>query len=34
MAAPVLELTGIQRVYRTAAGELNVLSDANLALQP
>ena len=33
MAAPVLELTGIQRVYRTAAGELNVLSDANLALQ-
>jgi lipoprotein-releasing system ATP-binding protein len=33
MTAPVLELSGIQRVYRTAAGELNVLSDANLKLE-
>ena len=33
MTAPVLELAGINRVYKTAAGELNVLSDANLQLQ-
>jgi lipoprotein-releasing system ATP-binding protein len=33
MAAPVLELSGIDRVYRTAAGELNVLSGANLKLE-
>jgi len=33
MTVPVLELAGIQRVYRTAAGELNVLSGADLKLQ-
>nr|WP_321440922.1 ABC transporter ATP-binding protein [uncultured Hyphomonas sp.] len=33
MTTPVLELAGINRVYKTAAGELNVLSDANLQLQ-
>jgi len=33
MAAPVLELAGINRVYKTAAGELNVLSGADLKLQ-
>jgi lipoprotein-releasing system ATP-binding protein len=33
MTAPVLELAGINRVYKTAAGELNVLSDADLQLQ-
>ena len=33
MAAPVLELSGIERVYRTAAGELNVLSGADLKLE-
>ncbi|MCA8898655.1 MAG: ABC transporter ATP-binding protein [Hyphomonas sp.] len=33
MAAPVLELSGIDRVYRTAAGELNVLKDASLKLE-
>jgi len=33
MAAPVLELAGIDRVYRTAAGELNVLKDASLKLE-
>ncbi|MEZ6000511.1 ABC transporter ATP-binding protein [Hyphomonas sp.] len=33
MAAPVLELSGINRAYKTAAGELNVLSGAELKLQ-
>ncbi|WP_273186932.1 ABC transporter ATP-binding protein [Hyphomonas adhaerens] len=33
MTVPVLELLGIKRVYKTAAGELNVLSDADLKLQ-
>nr|WP_321362201.1 ABC transporter ATP-binding protein [uncultured Hyphomonas sp.] len=33
MMVPVLELLGIRRVYKTAAGELNVLSDADLKLQ-
>ena len=33
MAAPVLELAGIERVYKTAAGALNVLSGADLKLQ-
>ncbi|MCA8899617.1 MAG: ATP-binding cassette domain-containing protein, partial [Hyphomonas sp.] len=33
MAAPVLELAGIHRVYRTAAGELNVLNGADLKLE-
>ena len=33
MAAPVLELSGIERVYKTAAGELNVLSGADLKLE-
>ncbi|KCZ87013.1 MULTISPECIES: ABC transporter ATP-binding protein [Hyphomonas] len=33
MTAPVLELAGINRVYKTAAGELNVLSGANLKLE-
>ncbi len=33
MTVPVLELLGIRRVYKTAAGELNVLSDADLKLQ-
>lgn len=33
MTAPVLELLGIQRVYKTAAGDLNVLSDAVLKLE-
>ena len=33
MAAPVLELSGISRVYKTAAGELNVLSGADLQLK-
>jgi len=33
MAAPVLELSGIERVYKTAAGALNVLSGADLKLQ-
>jgi lipoprotein-releasing system ATP-binding protein len=33
MAAPVLELSGIDRAYKTAAGELNVLSGAQLKLQ-
>ncbi len=32
MTVPVLELSGIDRVYRTAAGALNVLSGANLKL--
>ncbi len=33
MTAPVLELSGINRAYKTAAGELNVLSGAELKLQ-
>jgi lipoprotein-releasing system ATP-binding protein len=33
MTVPVLELSGIDRVYRTAAGALNVLSGANLKLE-
>ena len=33
MTVPVLELLGIKRVYKAAAGELNVLSDADLKLQ-
>ena len=33
MTAPVLELSGINRAYKTAAGELNVLSGANLKLE-
>ncbi|WP_321489529.1 ABC transporter ATP-binding protein [uncultured Hyphomonas sp.] len=33
MAAPVLELSGIDRAYKTAAGELNVLSGAQLKLR-
>ena len=32
MAAPVLELSGIDRVYRTAAGELPVLKGTDLRL--
>ena len=32
MAGPVLELIGIDRVYRTAAGELPVLKGTNLRL--
>ncbi|MEZ5955271.1 MAG: ABC transporter ATP-binding protein [Hyphomonas sp.] len=33
MTASVLELSGIHRVYRTAAGELNVLDGADLKLE-
>jgi lipoprotein-releasing system ATP-binding protein len=33
MTAPVLELSGINRAYKTAAGALNVLSGAELKLQ-
>ena len=33
MAAPVLELAGIERVYTTVAGQLNVLSGADLKLE-
>ena len=33
MSAPVLELSGIDRAYKTAAGSLNVLSGADLKLE-